>query len=143
MEPRDTACLDALSWFESLTRLGAWTMSEAPLENVLRLAYSLAALAPPPFYALAACTLDETAFDELLQRQAFEAAAIALIGTALRYEVVSCAGAASPATVRIWLNGDTGETLVTSDTLPAALVRAWITFMLGLGQATGSSHRSA
>lgn len=142
MELRDNACLDALSWFESLARLSAWSAAGAPIENLLRLSYNLTLLAPPPFCAVAACPLDETSFDDLLRQQAFEAAAASLIGTALTYEIVSHAETA-PATVRIWLNGDTGETLVTSDTLPTALVRAWITFLLGMGQATGSSHKSA
>lgn len=141
MEPRDSAYLDAVSWFESLGRLSAWTASEAPIENVLRLSYHLAALAPPPFGAIAACTIDETAFDELLERQAFEAAAVALIGSALSYEIVS-RGATDQPTVRVWLDGD-GEALMTSDTIAAALVRAWIAFMLNLNQVTGSSHKSA
>lgn len=141
MELRDNAHLDTLSWFESLARLSAWTASEAPIENVLRLSYHLAALAPPPFGTIAASALDEAAFDELLKQQAFEAAAIALIGTALSYEIVSRAGSDQP-TVRVWLDGD-GEAFMTSDTIAAALVRAWIAFMLNLDQATGSSHRSA
>lgn len=141
MEPRDSAYLDAVSWFESLARLSAWTASEAPIENVLRLSYHLATLAPPPFGAIVACTLDETALDELLERQAFEAAAVALIGSALSYEIVSRTGT-DQSTVRVWLDGD-GEVLVTSDTIAAALVRAWIAFMLNLNQVTGSSHKSA
>lgn len=143
MEPRDNVCLDALSWFESLARLSAWTAAEAPIENALRLSYHLAALAPPPFGSIVACTLDETAFDKLLERQAFEAAAAALIGSALSYEIVS--RAESPATVRVWLNGggggETAEALASSDTLPTALVRAWAVFLLN--QATGRSHKSA
>lgn len=141
MEPRDSASLDALSWFESLARLSAWTAAEAPIENVLRLSYHLAALAPSQFGAIAAATLDETAFDELLERQAFEAAAAALIGTALSCEIVSRAGGA--ATGRVWLEGDTEESLASSSLPAMALVRAWLAFMLGLNQATGSSHKSA
>lgn len=141
MELRDNVRLDAVSWFESLARLSAWSASGAPIENVLRLSYHLAALAPPPFGTIAACTLDEAAFDAMLERQAFEAAAVSLIGTALSYEVVANAGT-DQATVRVWLDND-GEVLMTSDTLALALARAWLAFMLNLNQATGSSHNPA
>lgn len=145
METRDSATLDAITWFESLARLSALAATDAPVENVLRLSRHLAVLAPPPFCAIVAPAPDEAAFDELLERQAFEAAAIALIGTALSHEIVAN-DETDQATVRLWLGSDAAEALlVSSDTLALALIRAWTAFMLGLnaGQATGSSHRSA
>ena len=140
MEPHDSAHLDAVSWFASLARLSEWAASGAPTENVLRLSYQLAALAPPQFRAIAACAMDEAAFDDLLERHAFEAAALALIGSVLSCEVVSRLEDA--ATVRVWLDND-GEVSVTSPTPALAMARAWLAFMLELNQATGSSHKSA
>lgn len=142
MESREDACLDAVTWFESLARVSDMMAIGAPLENALRLSRHLAVLAPPPYAGIARCTLDEAAFEALLERQAFETAAIALIGTTLSYEVLGAA------TARVWLDGDAQDALASSETLALALVRAWLGFMLALtpgfpGQATGRSHKSA
>lgn len=139
MEPRGSSCLDAETWCRSLAWLAAWSATDAPIENALRISRHLAMLAPPQFRLLVHCPPDEIAFDELLERRAFEAAAVALVGTALHYEIVARDNAAEP-TVRLWRDED-GETFASADTLALALMRAWAAFMLA--QATGSSHKPA
>lgn len=147
MEPGERACLDPIAWFESLARLSGWVAVGAPIENSLRIAGHLARLSPPPFAQLASLPLGEDEFEALLERAAFEAAAIALIGTALSYDVIPHAEGESVA-ARVWRDDGDDEALASADTLALALVRAWLQFMLALaprdpGQPTGSSHKSA
>ena len=126
MQRREQDYLDALTWFESLARLSAWTAMGAPLANSLRIAHHLARLAPPPYSTIVRCGPDEQAFEALIERSAFEAAA----------------------TARVWLDGDAKEAEATEESPALALLQAWTRFMLALApqwpdQGTGSSQRSA
>ena len=147
MQRREQDYLDALTWFESLARLSAWTAMGAPLANSLRIAHHLARLAPPPYSTIVRCGPDEQAFEALIERAAFEAAATALVGTALSCEVLA-RSASGMATARVWLDGDAKEAEATEESPALALLQAWTRFMLALApqwpdQGTGSSQRSA
>lgn len=131
MDAGDRACLDPTTWFESLVQLSDWVAIGASLENALRIAKHLARLSPPPFAPFASSPLDDEDFEALLERGAFEAAAIALIGTTLSYEVLSRAGQ-DEAAARVWFAGESDEALAKAETLALALVRAWLAFMLAL-----------
>lgn len=136
METGDGVYLDPTTWFESLARLSEWVAIGAPLENSLRIAYHLARLTPPPFARLAPGVPDEEEFEALLERAAFEAAALALFGTARSHEA------------RAGAEGAGDGACAQADTSALALVRAWLAFMLAQAprdpaQPTGSSHKSA
>src|SRR5690606_3880573 len=83
----DQRPLDAAVWFESLGRLLERVPSAAPLENRLRLSFTLVSLAPHPISRVVHCQLDESAFENLLDTGEFAKAAIALLGTLLSHEV--------------------------------------------------------
>lgn len=126
METGDGVYLDPTTWFESLARLSEWVAIGAPLENSLRIAYHLARLTPPPFAQLAPGVPDEEEFEALLERAAFEAAAMALLGTALSHEARA---GAEGAAARVWREGAGDEACAQAPRDPA--------------QPTGSSHKSA
>lgn len=147
MDSGERAYLDPTSWFESLARLSEWAAIGAPIENSLRIAHHLARLTPPPFAQLAPGVPDEEEFEALLERAAFEAAAVALIGTALSHEALA-PGGGEGAAARVWREGAGDEACAQAETLALALVRAWLAFMLAQaprdpGQPAGSSHKSA
>jgi len=147
METGERACLDPVTWFESLARLSEWVAIGAPLENALRLAHHLARLTPPACATTAGDPFADDDFEALLERTDFEAAAVALIGTALSHEVLA-RSAEECAIARVRLDGGSEEALASPETLALALLGAWLEFMLALDprerdQATGSSHKSA
>lgn len=146
MEAYDNARLDAATWFDGIARLSARMEGDARLENCLRHAFHLAALTPPPFDRLTACPMDEEAFEQLLERGAWETAVAALVGETLRHEIV--ARGAREAGARVWLEGQSGEARVRASSPARALALAWCAFLLnlapgGTGQPGGASHKSA
>ncbi|WP_374408711.1 hypothetical protein [Pelagerythrobacter sp.] len=143
MESREHACLDAVTWFESLMRLSDMMATGVPLENCLRLSRHLAILAPPPYAAMARSTLDEAAFEALLERRAFETAAVALIGTTLPGEAMPRGGGAK---AQVWPDAATKD--ARPGALALSLLQTWLGSMLALtpgrpAQPTGSCHKSA
>ena len=146
MAPSDDAFLDRATWIDSLARLSDRAGGDAPMENCLRLSRHLCALAPSPFDAIVDREIDEAAFEILLANQAFEAAAIQLIGPSLLHEIVAKPGSLTSA--RVWSEGHRGEAMASARCPARALVLAWIGFLLSLqpdcaAQATGNSHKSA
>lgn len=147
MGSHERACLDAVTWFESLARLSDWMVDDPPLECSLRQARTLARLAPPPYDTFVSDVPDEASFEALIERAAFEPAAVAVIGSSLSWEILARTDAGG-ATARVWSDDDSGEAVATAEVSAIALLRAWASFVLALAphdgvQPAGSSHRSA
>jgi hypothetical protein len=124
--------LDAALWFESLGQLQQEANSRGSrIENRLRQSYYLANLAPPPYSAVARCDIGEVEFEALLESAAFEAAAIALIGQILSFEVIRIP-LGGEVTARVWIGEVSGEAQTSSGCAASALVRAWLTLLLRL-----------
>ena len=122
--------LDPVLWFESLGRLRrAARGREGRIENRLRQAYYLATLAPPPLSALARCEMDEAAFEALLERAAFEAAAVSLIGPILSFEIVR-GWPGQGIFARVWVEDLSGEAQGVSGCVAFALLQAWVELVL-------------
>jgi hypothetical protein len=124
--------LDAETWFRTIEKLSR-RLAQAEdgyLLPSLRQAFHLVQLTPRPLRCAISCNLGELAFEALLEAQATESAAQALVGPAMIYTLSAQSSGEFEATVT--LAKTERLTPVRADSAAAALLVAWTNYLLGL-----------
>ena len=122
--------LDAETWLTSLIRLRQeMDRPEHCVENALRLSFLLSRLAPEPFSTLFNANLTETHFEQLVGSDMPEAAAIALLGDGISFELVRD-HSGTTVCARIWIDDVHHEVHKGGAHSAAALNQAWIDFLI-------------
>jgi hypothetical protein len=119
------------TWFLALERLAQrHTMAAGrDLEAMLRHAFHLLQLTPRHLTHLVQTNLDEAAFERLLEAEAFDSAAIGLLGSPAAFAVsVTEEGAEA----RVCLPSQTDPTIARSISFASALFRAWVQSLVAL-----------
>lgn len=142
------ACLDGPTWRACVCHFAAMAQGAAPVANVLRVAFYLQNLAPPPYSSWARCPVDEAGFESMLAIGDNDSAARAIVGPQLQCDVAIAQGITS---AKVWLDGSRATCTAHDPDQARALVKAWIGCALVLldcapslaSQPGSSSHRSA
>lgn len=127
----DIEPLEPAVWFGAIKKLAVRqaAMMEEDLERLLRHAYHLVQLTPRPLRDTIRTELSETRFEELLQCEAFESAAIGLVGP-LSFDVSASESELVEAQVRL---PDQVETIpVRSSNFASAMLGAWAQCLIAL-----------
>lgn len=123
-------------WFQALERLSRRlaASNDNDVESMLRHALHLAQLTPGPLKGVVRCEIGEEAFEEFLARGAFDAAAIALIGSPMCYEL-SCTLDAGHRVIdaRAWIPSQTAQpSPAAGECVASALLGAWTGCLVAL-----------
>ena len=84
--------LDPAKWFDRLGRLDRDASGGLPPDRVIRIAYDLVRLAPLPMRAVLSSPLDEDDLEAILACNAYESAALHLIGPKFAFQVQKTTG---------------------------------------------------
>jgi hypothetical protein len=132
--------LDPQSWFRALGKM-AERVGEASSdqhESLLRHAFHLLQLAPRPLRSLVRTDLTEAQYEQLLDCEAFESAAVGLVGHPMTYAIFRLKADLFEAQAS--LPGPARPILVRAPTLALALLAAWAQCLVALE--AGSVPRS-
>lgn len=133
-------------WFAALEQLSRRQAKaeRGTVETLLRHAFHLTQLAPGPLRIVVRCELDEDSFERLLDTEAFDSAAVALVGPPAGFALHCAVGnrhKVYQATVR--LPGQRKPPVTArSEDAACALLGAWTNSLLALKQRSGESLRS-
>lgn len=125
-------------WFAALAQLSQYRAQAGAdgLGVLLRRAFHLLQLTPGPLKAMVRCPLDEEGFESLLECNAFDAAAIALVGPPAAFTLQRAVGSRPKAfTATVSLPGQLEPPPpAQSANAACALVGAWSNCLLALVQ---------
>lgn len=118
--------LELGSWFDALQVLQKRQshVDGSGQESVLRHAYHLMQLAPAPLVEIIRSDIDEACFEQLLAAGAYDAAAVALVGSPMGF-TISRAVADKPASAEVYLSVSVSSGSVEAESMSGALVGAW------------------
>jgi hypothetical protein len=123
-------------WFGALERLALRQRTSGPqaVESMLRHGLHLIQLAPGPMKTIVRCETSEAAFEALLDKGAFDAAAIALVGPPLCFEI---RGTSVQGRRHVWAcvklaDAEDRKSSSSCNTVAGALVGAWSSFLIEL-----------
>lgn len=123
-------------WFGALQRLTERQRASGPqaVESLLRHGFHLVQLAPGPLKDIVRCETSEASFEILLDKGAFDSAAIALVSPPLCYEIRgTCVQGRRRVQARVNLaEAETRRCDASGDTIAGALVGAWSSFLVEL-----------
>ncbi len=127
---REQPCLDGLTWRASVEHLARLAPGPADTARVLKMAYLLEQLSPPPYDAWIRCDLDEQRFDSMIANGALDSAACAVVGPMLRHQILDADVGEKQA--RVWIDGVEATGTGNDATRSRALVKAWLGCVLVL-----------